>query len=158
VPVPVFFCLFISGFPLIKRTPKIPEKSNKKSVYGNLLEPRRRARGGPPGLQAPWWRGPRGRHAKDPSGSLVDPLGAPLCIYIALAEETPKIEVIFPISSLYRRRRRFQIKAARRSYPSTLPEGGSTSGRPSIAMDYGSMTSSYVMFSSPLCASTFDTS
>ena len=50
VPVPVFYCLFISGFPLIKSDPKIPEKSNKKSAYGNLLDPRRDGQRGPLGL------------------------------------------------------------------------------------------------------------
>ena len=89
-------------------------------------------------MQAPWWRDPRGG-ARDPPRSLVDPLGAPLRLYIALAEETPNIEVLFPISSLYRRRRRFKTGAARRSCPSTLLEGGTSSGRPSIAMDTSQM-------------------
>ena len=67
------------------------------------------------------------------------PLGAPLGLYLAPAEETPNIDLLFPFSSLYRRRCRFKIGAARRSCPGTLPEGGTTSGRPSIAMDASRM-------------------
>src|SRR3954467_7154650 len=39
VPVPVFCCLFISGFPLIKSSPKIPEKSNKNQREATSLVP-----------------------------------------------------------------------------------------------------------------------
>src|SRR4051812_41428942 len=38
VPVPVFCCFCISGFPTIKSAPKIPEKSDKKSARRNLPE------------------------------------------------------------------------------------------------------------------------
>src|SRR3954468_5198777 len=58
VPVSVFCCFCISGFSITKTTRKIPEKIYKKSAFRNLPGPRRRAGGGPPGLQAPWWRGP----------------------------------------------------------------------------------------------------
>ena len=53
-------------------------------------------------------------------------------------EEPPNIKSLFPISSLYRRRP-VKIRAARRSCPGTLPEGGTTNGRPSIAMDVSQM-------------------
>src|SRR3954470_7822124 len=50
------------------------------------------------------------------------------CQYrLLLLEETPNTEVFFPISYLYHRRCRLKIGAARRRYPSTLPEGGITS-------------------------------
>ena len=78
---------------------------------------------------------PRVGRARGALGSLVDPLAAPLRLYIAIMEETPNIEVFFPISSLHRRRHRFKIGAARRHCPGTLPEGGITSGSPSISMD-----------------------
>ena len=42
VSVPVFCCLFISAFPLIKSAPKIPEKSNKKI---SAKEPSRASKG-----------------------------------------------------------------------------------------------------------------
>ena len=69
-----------------------------------------------------------------------------------------------PIPSLFRRRRRFKIGAARRRCPGTLPEGGFTFGSFSNAihasrmsheystLDHGSTTSSYVMFSLLPCA------
>src|ERR1044071_6050193 len=81
-----------------------------------------RGQGGAPGtLLDPWW-----------------PPRCPLGLYLVPAEETPNIDLLFPFSSLYRRRC-FKIGAARRSYPGTLPEGGTTSGRPSIAMDASRM-------------------
>src|SRR3954462_4926995 len=58
VPVSVFCCFCISGFSITKTARKIPEKIYKKSAFGNLPGPRRRAEGGPPGAEAPWWRGP----------------------------------------------------------------------------------------------------
>ena len=94
--------------------------------------------GPPPGVQEGAWCAPLGR-ATCPPGCLVAPLGAPFGLYLAPAEETPNIDLLFPFSSLYYRRRRFKIGAARRSCPGTLPEGGTTSGRPSIAMDASRM-------------------
>ena len=115
-------------------------------------------------------RGPTLGRAGHPPDCLVGPLDAPLRLYLALGVETPNTDLIFANSSLYRRRRLSKIGAFSRSCPGTLPEGGTPSGRQSIAMDasrmwreyspldYGSITSSYVMFSSLLCASTFETS
>src|SRR3954466_10248398 len=111
---------------------------------------------------------PLGR-AGHPPGCPVAPLGAPFGLYLAPAEETPNIDLLFPFSSLCRHRRS-KIGAARRSCPGTLPEGETPSERPSIAMDasrmcrekspldHGSVISSYVMNLSPLCASTFESS
>src|SRR4051812_11361425 len=58
VPVSVFCCFCISGFSITKTARKFPEKIYKKSAFRNLPGPRRRTGGGPPGPQAPWWRGP----------------------------------------------------------------------------------------------------
>ena len=94
---------------------------------------------------------------------------APLRLYLPLGVETPNTDLIFANSSLFRRRR-FKIGAAWRSCSGTLPEGETPSGRPSIAMDasrmcrelspldHGSITSSYVMYLSLICASTFESS
>src|SRR3954469_20181279 len=99
-------------FPILKVLQKFWKNYIKNQRRGSFWNHQKREGGDPPGLQAPWWRGPRGR-ARDPPGSLVDPLGAPLRLYIAHAEENPNIEVLFTISSQYRRRRRFKIGAAR---------------------------------------------
>src|SRR3954462_5529455 len=77
VPVPVFCCFSISGFPHIKSVPKIREKSNKKLAYRKLRESSRGARGDPPGPQAPSRRARGWGHARGPPGPLVDPLAAP---------------------------------------------------------------------------------
>ena len=82
---------------------------------------------------------PLGR-ATCPPVCLVAPLGAPFGLYLSPTEETPNIDLLFLKSSLYRPlRRRFKIGVARRSCPGTLPEGGTPSGRPSIAMDASRM-------------------
>ena len=85
---------------------------------------------------------PLGRDGHPPSGP-VAPLDAPFGLYLALTVETPNINLLFSFSSLYRRLRRFKIRAARRSCPGTLPEGGTPSGRPSIAMDASQMCHEY---------------
>ena len=69
----------------------------------------------------------------------MGPLDTPLRLYLALGVETPNIDLFSANSPLYRRRRRFKIGAAWRSCPGTLPEGGTPSGRPSIAMDASQM-------------------
>src|SRR3954471_5399016 len=131
VPVPIFCCFSISGFPTIKSAPKILEKSDKKSAHRNLPESPgwgQKATTREPGALV---ARPRGWPRQGVPGSLVDPLAAPLRLYLPPEEDIPNIEVLFPMSSLYRRRRRFKIGAAKRSCPSTLPEGGTTSGSPS---------------------------
>src|SRR3954465_2743337 len=93
-------------------------------------------KGGPPqGLQKGPWRVPTLGRAGHPPGCPVAPLGAPFGLYLVPAEETPKIDLLLPFSSMYPRHRRLKIGAAKRSCPGTLPEGGTPSGRPSIAMD-----------------------
>src|SRR3954471_3238056 len=121
LPVPVFFCFCISGFPAIKSAPKIPEKLYKKSASQKPLESPRKERGPPQGLQKGPWRGPTLGRARRPSGFPMDPLGAPLRLYFPPDEETPNIDLLFPFSSLYRRNPHFKIGAARRSCLGTLP-------------------------------------
>src|SRR3954470_453742 len=89
LPVPVFCCFSISGFPTIKSAPKIPEKSDKKSARRNLPESPRwgqRATTRDPGAMLVR---PRGWPRQGAPGSLMDPLDAPLRLYISLAEEIP---------------------------------------------------------------------
>src|SRR4051812_15188990 len=85
------------------------------------------------------WRGPTLGRARRPPGFLVGPLDAPLRLYLPLGEETPKTDPFFARTSLFRRRRRFKIRAAWRSCSGTLPEGETPSGKPSIAMDASRM-------------------
>src|SRR3954471_19675210 len=47
LPVPVFCCFCISGFPAIKSSPKIPEKLYKKSASRKLPESSRKEGSGP---------------------------------------------------------------------------------------------------------------
>ena len=122
-------------FPILKVPQKFGKNYIKNKRPGSFRNHQKREGGDPPRLQAPWWRGPRVGRARDPSGSLVDPLDAPLHLYIALAEETPNIKLFLPISSLYGHRHRFKIGVARRRCPGTLPEGGTTSRSPSTPMD-----------------------
>src|SRR3954470_15755236 len=133
--VVVFCCFCISGFPAIKSAPKISGKIYKKSAQRKLPESprqRRRATTRRPGGSLV---GPHPRPRQEASWLPGGPPGAPLCLYLALGVETPNINLTCANSPLYRRRRRFKIGAAWRSCPGTLPEGGTPSGRPSIAMD-----------------------
>src|SRR4051812_26679803 len=124
----LFSAVFVfQVFPILKVLQKFRKNYIKNQRRGTFRNHQKREGGDPPGLQAPWWRGPGVECARDPPGSLVDPLASPLRLYIALAEETPNIEVFFPISSLYHRRH-LRIGAARRSCPGTLLERGTTSG------------------------------
>ena len=143
MPVHVFCCFSISGFPHIKRLQKFRKNQKKNQRTGTFRNHLGGARGPPPGTQVPWWCALGVGRVRGAPGSLVDPLAAPLRLYIPPAEEIPNIQVLFPISSLYRRRRRFKIGAARRRYPGTLPEGGITSGSPSISMDASQMCREY---------------
>ena len=108
LPVPVFCCFCISGFPAIKSAPKIPEDLYKNQCPGSLRNNQGR-RGGPPqGIQKGPWRGPTLGRARHPPGCPVAPLGSPLRLYLSLGVETPNIDMFFTNSSLYRRRRRFR--------------------------------------------------
>src|SRR4051812_12071582 len=88
LPVPVFCCFCISGFPAIKSAPKIPEKLYKNSTSWKPLEsPRKGGRattGTPKGsLARPH---PRSRWA--PSWMPCGPPGAPLGPIFTPTEET----------------------------------------------------------------------
>src|SRR3954469_18920544 len=66
LPVPVFCCFCISGFPAIKSAPKIPEKLYKKSASRKLPElPRKEGRATTGNPQGPW-RGPTLGRARYP--------------------------------------------------------------------------------------------
>src|SRR3954470_13732138 len=170
MPVPVFCYFCISGFPAIKSAPKISEKLYKKSASRKALESPKEGRGPPQGLQKGPWRGPTLGRAREPPGCPVAPLGAPLRLYLPPEEETPNIDLLFANSSLYRCTaisrsglpgeaalapcRKEEPPPGDHPSPWTPPECAVSSP----PLDHGSMTSSYVMYSSPLCASTFGTS
>ena len=89
VPVSVFCCFCISGFPITRTARKIPEKLYKKSAFQKLPGTRSTAGGGPPGLQAPWWRGPPPGRAGGVPGPPRSPLMPPLA-YIYTAFRNPR--------------------------------------------------------------------
>src|SRR3954471_18340772 len=90
VPVPVFCCFSISGFPHIKSAPKIREKSDKKSAYRNLPEEpkwgQRATTRCPGGLPVRTRMGPRQGAAWTPGG----PPGCPLHLYILRDVKLPR--------------------------------------------------------------------
>src|SRR3954471_20577614 len=97
----------------------VPKKFWKNYIKnqrpGSLRKHQGRKGGPPPGLQKGPWRGPTLGRDGHPPRCPVAPLGAPFGLYLAPAEETPKINLLFLFSSLYRRCRHFKIWAARRS-------------------------------------------
>ena len=126
-------------YPILKVLQKF-RKNYIKNQRPVSLRKHKRRRGGPPqGLQKGPWRSPTLGRARGPPGCPVDPLSAPLRLYLHPDKETPNIDFLFLFSSLYRRHRRFKIGAAWRSCLGTLPEGGTPFGRPSIAMDASRM-------------------
>src|SRR3954467_8594701 len=140
VPVPVFCCFSISGFPHIKSAPKFREKSNKKSAIRKLRETPRGGggRGDPPGPQAHSRRALGWGRARGLPGPLVPPLAAPLRPYILRDAKPPRREAFFAISPLFGRRAS-KIGSTRRPLPGTLPEGGTTSGSFYTTMDASRM-------------------
>src|SRR4051812_42027525 len=88
LPVPVFCCFCISGFPAIKSAPKIPEKLYKKSASRKLPEsPRKEGRattGTPEGSLAR----PHPRPRRAPSWMPCGSPGAPFGPIFTPAEET----------------------------------------------------------------------
>src|SRR3954464_3013181 len=139
LPVPVFCCFCISGFPAIKSAPKIPEKLYKKSASRKPLETPKEGRGATTGTPEGSLARSHPRSRQGASWLPYGPSRCPLCLYLPPDEETPNIDLLFPFSSLYSRHRRFKIGAAWRSCLGTLPEGGTPSERPSIAMDASRM-------------------
>src|SRR3954466_8652877 len=136
----LFSAVFVfQVFRLLKVLQKFRKNHIKNQLPGSLRKHKRREWGPPQVLQKGPWRGPTLGRARHPPGCPVAPLGAHFGQYLVPAEETPNIDLLFPFSSLYRRRRRFKIGDARRSCPGTLPKGGIPSGRPSITMDASRM-------------------
>src|SRR3954470_19619083 len=103
VPASVFCCFCISGFSITKTARKIPEKIYKTSAFRKLPGSRRRAGGGPPGLQAPWWRGPPPGRAGGAPGPPRSPLTPPCGLYLTHVPKPSRREPFFAISSLFRR-------------------------------------------------------
>src|SRR4051812_46196945 len=73
LPVHVFCCFCISGFPAIKSAPKIPKKYIKNQRPGSFRNHQGRKGGPPQGLQKGPWRGPTLGLARHPPGCLVAP-------------------------------------------------------------------------------------
>src|SRR3954468_17047778 len=134
----MFSAVFVfQVFRPLKVVQKIRKNQIKNQRNGSFRNHQRSGGGPPPASQEGRWRGPTLGRAMDPPDCLVGPLDAPLRLYLALGVETPNIDLFSANSPLYRRR--FKIGAAWRSYPGTLPEGGTPSERPSIAMDASRM-------------------
>src|SRR3954471_24505208 len=140
VPVPIFCCFSISGFPHIKSAPKFRGNQIKNQREGTFRKHLGGARGPPPGAQAPWWRTLGAGRAKGPPGPLVAPLASPLRLYILRLGKPSRTEPFFAISPLFRRRRAFEIGSTRRPLPGTLPEGWPTSGSLLSTMDASRMS------------------
>ena len=138
VLVSVFGCFCISGFPLRE----LPEKSRKNYIKNQRSRsfPAPTAGGGPPGLQAPWWRGPPPGHAEGAPGPPRSPLMPPFGIYLYRVPKPSRWEPFFAISSMFRRRRASKIGSTRRTLPGTLPEGRITTGSFSTTMDASRMS------------------
>ena len=122
---------------------KCPKNSGKIILKISVQEASGRTKGGKRGQHQGARRVPGAAptlgRAGCPPGCPVGPLHTFLRLYIPLGVETPRQELFFAKPSLFRRRRRFQIGAAWRSCPGTLPEGDTPSGRQSIAMDASRM-------------------
>src|SRR3954463_4373286 len=141
---PVASSLFSAVFVFqVFRLIKVPKKFRKNYIKnqraGSFRNNQGREPGPPPGSQKGPWRGPNPRARQAPSWLPWVAPRRPLRLYNPLGVETPKQELFFAETSLFRRRRRFQIRVAWRSCPGTLPEGDHPSGRPSIAMDASRM-------------------
>ena len=132
VPVPVFCCFSISGFPHIKSALKIPGKIQEKSAYRELQEKpkqgQRGAWGGPGGHPArphPW---PRQGGAWGPGSASGDP---PSYIYSS-RRENPDSRTLFSRSNSDLRRHRHQVSGDQNSCAGILPGRGSAPGFISI--------------------------
>src|SRR4051812_36255558 len=99
LPVPIFCCFCISGFPAIKSAPKIPKKSYKKSASRKPPETPKEGRGPPQGLQKGPWCDPTLGRAREPPGCPVAPLGAPFA-YISPPTRKPLISIYLSRSPL----------------------------------------------------------
>ena len=118
---------------------KFPKHYIKNFLDGSLWNHQTGTPGPLPATQEGGWRGPTLGRAGHPPGYPRCPPDAPLRLYNPLGVETPKRELFFAETSLFRRHRRFLDQSCWRSCSGTLPEGDHPSGRPSIAMDASRM-------------------
>src|ERR1041384_3816665 len=125
-PVAIFLFSAVFVFQVFRMI-KVPKKFRKnyiKNQRSGRLQNNQGGRPGPlPGSQKGPWRGPNPRARRAPSWLPWVAPRRPLRLYNPLGVETPKEEVVFAETSLFRRHRRFQIGASWRSCPGTLPEG-----------------------------------
>src|SRR3954467_14585409 len=105
LPIAVFCCFCILGFPAIKSAPKIPEKLYKKSASRKPPKSPRKEGRATTGIPEGSLARPHPRTRRAPSWLPCGPLCASFGLYLVPAEETPNIYLLFPFSSLYRRRR-----------------------------------------------------
>src|SRR3954464_2354503 len=105
LPVPVFCCFCISGFPAIKSAPKIPEKLYKKSASRKPSETPKEERGATIGTPEGSLARPHPRPCQGASWLPYAPSRCPLRLYLPPDEEIPNIDLLFPFSSLYSRHR-----------------------------------------------------
>src|SRR4051812_8311844 len=117
LPVPVFCCFCISGFPAIKSAQKIPGKYIKNQRDATFRSNQERQGGPPPGDQEDPWRGPTLGRAGSPPAFLVGPPNAPLRLYFPVGVETPNPDPFFTNAPMFGRRRHFKTGAAGEAAP-----------------------------------------
>src|SRR4051812_29207480 len=132
VPVSVFCCFCISGFPITKTARKIPEKLYKKSAFQKLPGTRSRTGGGPPGLQAPWWRGPPPGRTEGGAWAPQASADAPLWHIFNTRRRNPDSGPLFSRRNSDLCRHRHQASGDQNSCAGTLPGRGSAPGFISI--------------------------
>ena len=99
LPVPIFCCFCISGFPPLKVLQKIWKNYIKIQRHGSFPNHQSGSRGPPPGAQAPWWRGQGGGRVGFPPGCLVAPSVPPLA-YIYPPRRKPLISISYSRSPI----------------------------------------------------------
>src|ERR1041385_2344157 len=95
MPVPIFCCFSISGFPHIESVRKIPGKIQEKPAYRKLREKPERGQRGARGAQAATRRGPTPGRARRAPGAPGPPLAAPFAYLFSV---TGKLQRKNPIS------------------------------------------------------------
>src|ERR1043165_1123477 len=132
LPVPVFCCFCISGFPIIK----VPNKSRKNYIKnqrsGSFRNNQDTVGGPPPASQEGAWRGPALGRATCPPECHVAPLGAPFGPYFYPRGGNPDSRPLFARSNSDLRRHRKQVSGGQNSYSGTPPGRGSAPGFISI--------------------------
>src|SRR3954464_14888660 len=134
LPVPVFCCFCISGFPAIKSAPKIAENYIKNQRPGSFRNHQGRKGGPPPGSHEGAWRGPALGRATCPPDCHVASLGAPFGPYFYPRGGNPYSRTLFPRSNSDLRRHLHQVSGDQNSCAGTLTGRGSAPGFISIAV------------------------